>query len=598
MSSLIKFWRFGIVFFLLVSKTTFATDLSYTVIFEGVRSPMRQKLEKSSSLVAWSDHPPSTLAALRRRTNNDLPQLVRLMHNEGYYDASIEPFIEFVEGLERYNVHIKVTKGPRYAFAEPVISLCHDEFCSAVVQSIENIDLLSFGLGKGEPATANAIIESRGQLIYRLGEEGFALPELKEEVVLVNRRNKTVTVSYNIDPGEVSFIGQITILGLERVMESFVLDHIQWCQGDRFHPQLLAQLESDLQSSALFSFARVSTGNKIDQNGEIPIIIKVVEAKHRSIGAGVSYGTSQGFGFSGEWEHRNFYGRGEKLSLKGIWLSRMQQGMLAYRVPNFLRCHQTLLWLMEYRGKDTEGFQERSGTASLLLENQISTCQTLSYGIALKQIDSEGSDDQGSYTLFKLPLYYEWNSTNDILDPTIGTKVILHFVPTQDLNDKNLQYTFGSITGIWYYPFDTDRCYVLASKIVVESLAGAERVQVPAPERIYSGNEHTLRGYKYLTVSPIGSNGKPIGGRSMVAGSFEWRQRFTESWGGSVFYEVGNVFADPVPSLDRKMLQSVGAGIRYFTSIGPIRLDLAIPLNRRKGIDPSVQVYFSIGQAF
>ncbi len=80
--------------------------------------------------------------------------------------------------------------------------------------------------------------------------------------------------------------------------------------------------------------------------------------------------------------------------------------------------------------------------------------------------------------------------------------------------------------------------------------------------------------------------------------SFEARLRMTETIGLVGFYEVGNVYSSPVPQFNHKQLQSVGAGVRYHTPVGPIRFDLAFPLNKRKKVDNSVQAYISIGQSF
>src|SRR5262249_18262594 len=135
---------------------------------------------------------------------------------------------------------------------------------------------------------------------------------------------------------------------------------------------------------------------------------------------------------------------------------------------------------------------------------------------------------------------------------------------------------------------------------------------IPPPERFFAGSDGLLRGYRYLTVSPLNKEREPIGGRSMLIGAFELRWRLTKKWGLVGFYDIGNVYSQSVPDLSRKQLQSVGVGIRYHTLVGPIRLDVAFPLDRRHDIkirdkhsgghhhthDPTYQIYFSIGQSF
>ena len=100
-----------------------------------------------------------------------------------------------------------------------------------------------------------------------------------------------------------------------------------------------------------------------------------------------------------------------------------------------------------------------------------------------------------------------------------------------------------------------------------------------------------------MTVSPLHHH-EPTGGRSMMIYSLEARLRATETFGWVLFYDFGNVYANYLPRFDKKILQSIGIGIRYNTPVGPLRLDFAVPLYRRRHIDESFQIYLSIGQAF
>ena len=84
----------------------------------------------------------------------------------------------------------------------------------------------------------------------------------------------------------------------------------------------------------------------------------------------------------------------------------------------------------------------------------------------------------------------------------------------------------------------------------------------------------------------------------MLEASVEARYRFTETIGGVAFIDGGQAFSSLEPSLSDPLLWGAGLGIRYYTPIGPVRLDVATPLNRRKNIDDAFQIYVSLGQAF
>ena len=170
-------------------------------------------------------------------------------------------------------------------------------------------------------------------------------------------------------------------------------------------------------------------------------------------------------------------------------------------------------------------------------------------------------------------------------------------IPTYRFNRNEFFYTILEGIGSSYYPIDWLLPQVLAYKIHIGSIVGPSTMTIPPPERFYAGSDCTLRGYKYLTVSPLNHEGKPIGGRSLAIFSAEHRIRLTPEIGFVSFYDVGNVYDQSLPRLDQKQLQSIGVGFRYYTPVGPLRADIAFPLNKRP-IDNNFQIYLSIGQSF
>jgi translocation and assembly module TamA len=128
-------------------------------------------------------------------------------------------------------------------------------------------------------------------------------------------------------------------------------------------------------------------------------------------------------------------------------------------------------------------------------------------------------------------------------------------------------------------------------------LFGADVEDIPASRRLYAGGGGSVRGYAYQSVGPLDANNKPTGGRSLVEMSVEARIRITDSIGIVPFVDGGSASEDAWPSTD-SLQWAAGIGLRYYTPIGPLRLDVATPLNRRPGIDDSFAFYISLGQAF
>jgi len=119
---------------------------------------------------------------------------------------------------------------------------------------------------------------------------------------------------------------------------------------------------------------------------------------------------------------------------------------------------------------------------------------------------------------------------------------------------------------------------------------------MPPDQRFYAGGNGTVRGYRYQSIGPRFPDRQPTGGTAVSAASIELRQRFMENYGVAAFLDAGQVSADGNP-FSKKWQAGAGVGLRYYTSIGPIRLDVAVPLSRQAG-DDSFELYIGLGQAF
>jgi len=580
---------------LLSCRMLTATDVAYDVRIVGIRDPdIRKALLSTSVLVSLKDKPPFTLLALRRRASGDVADLLQVMHSFAYYDARIDTSFDKDDGL--MIVTLEITRGPQYYLKD--VKVLRHPTTEPPLSFLADINLSNLNLEQGGPALATDIVQARDCLLLSISKQGYPFAEIVEEEVLVDTLNKCVSLVYHVDTGPKARFGPVNIVGLKRVRESFVKQKICWRRGALFDPRQIEATENALQETQLFDYVSIKHSATITEEGALPITIEVAEGKHRSVGVGLGYTTQQGPGISGEWEHRNIAGLGRTFSIDTDLWNRLQKGTLMYRIPNFFFRNQELIWLAEFRQEETTGYEETSASLSGIVEIKCSDRTTFSYGESIKHLHSTKSDNSGDFTLLKVPLQYRYNSTNNLLNPTKGGTLSIKFTPIWQIFGDDLDYVENMTTVTLYRSLDQGHYYVVASKAVFGSIFGAGRRSIPPPERFYSGNENTLRGYNYLTVSPLNAKNEPIGGRSMLVTSLELRVRHGERFGWVTFYEIGNVYKESTPQLYRKQLQSVGFGLRYYTPVGPFRLDVAFPLNRRPSLDDAFQFYFSIGQAF
>jgi translocation and assembly module TamA len=222
------------------------------------------------------------------------------------------------------------------------------------------------------------------------------------------------------------------------------------------------------------------------------------------------------------------------------------------------------------------------------------------------------------YELLALPFSLIYNTTgldSPLEDATHGTKATFSEAPTLSFGTKNARFfvTQGSIA----YYFDLHRFGLGAdpgrSIIALRALAGlaqgASEFSLPPDQRFYAGGSGTVRGYRYQSVGPLFPDGNPIGGTAINAGQAEYRQRIGQNLGFAVFLDAGQVSQDVNP-LDSTLRFGAGAGVRYYTAIGPIRLDFGVPINRERATNPLVpggiarsagdhfEIYIGLGQSF
>lgn len=585
MKYLVKLYFF-IVFFV---ASFFMTDLLaspyYEVVFEGIEdSKTTAAIKNASQLLILQEKATASLLALKRRSEGDVSNFIKVMQSRAYYNAKIDYKID--ASSEPVKVIFSFDAGPQY----PLSSV-------QIVSTDGDILDIDVGLVVGEPAFAEKILSAEETLLLKLGQMGYPYAAITDRKVVADQKRKEIDVQFIVDQGPISYFGKTSVRGNSEVEEEYIRSKIRWKEGDVYSSEAIERTREDLEDTGLFRMTVISHANDCSKE-LLSMDIQVIEAKQRTIAAGASFTTQLGFGASGEWEHRNVRGFGERINTSlNLWQKR-QEGKVSYLLPDFGFKGQDLIWSACLEREITDGYHETSLKFSGIFEYSINDCLKIGYGGMYQSIFTSHSANNGNFHLFKLPVFVSFGRSNSLLDPTEGYSLHIKTTPSLQLARHVFGYCPTLFTGTYYQPLTEDHRVVFATKATFGSIFGASRRAIPPSELFYAGNENTLRGYSYMTVSPLNKKGKPIGGRSIGVLSFEARLRMTEKLGGVGFYEVGNVYASRIPNPNHKQLQSIGVGLRYRTPVGPLRFDVAFPLNKRKKIDSDYQLYMSIGQSF
>lgn len=597
------FIRLFFLFICLLPSLLLAEEVRYRVEFRHVpHRDLLVVLQNTGELEGLRKYPPTSVAALRNRAEESLKSYLSVLHSFGYYDAQVE--VHYIQEADLTRVIVELVPGPVYRLSSfevvPVDAPLPTDLLRVpdVHYSFDSLTPQDLGLRLWEPAEASKILQSKERLLSRLSKEGYPLAIVQEEEIFADQTLKTLSVTFRVNTGPLMQFGEVNISGLEQVNPSFVRQKFLWCLGDRFDPNKLFALQRDLEQSQVFNSVRITYPKAPPKDSFLPIHIALSERKHRTIATGVSYRTDRGLGVVGEWEHRNIRGLGERLSLHGELRNKTQRGAVSYRKPDWLAPGLDFLLVSEAKHEKTKNFDVLTFSTSGLLEWQVNPYLRFFSGATIKQQETRQSDNNKTHTLFVTPMGFHWTTADDPLDPTRGMTAHYKLTPHLEVTDDNIAFLKQWWTGTIYTPLLPSCRWIFAGKLALGSLLGQSLIHIPPPDRFYAGGESLLRGYTYQTVSPLNSSSKPLGGRSLFVGSLELRWRGVDRLGWVFFFDFGNTYEEVLPHLGKPLLKSTGVGVRYRTPIGPLRVDLAFPLDRRPHLDSSYEVYLSIGQAF
>lgn len=566
-----------------------ATGIAYSVTFEGIKGKtLRKALEASSNLVSLKDKPPPSLVALQRRAEGDLPRLQRVLRSRGYYVGTADIAID--GGRTPIRVTVKVKSGPLFKLGRHKVV-----FTRPPPDGIKT-DAKSLGLKIGGTAAAAPILSAERSLRTALAARGHPLGKLVDRKAEADLRSGRLAVTLTMDPGPPARFGAVTISGLSRVEERFVRNRLAWKRGARYDPRRVVETRKALVDSRLFSLIKITQAEALDAGGEMPIAIELKEAKHRSLGVGAKFSTSEGLGGEVFWEHRNLFGAGEALKAE-LKASFLGYGAAArFRKPDFLRSDQTLGLSAEFRDERTEAYTGRFVEAGPSVRRQLDRLHAAIVGLSLEYSSITENGFTNTFYLLGVPLALERDNTTDRLDPTDGDRVTLKLTPYGDL-EGGRPFAVARIGGSIYRPLTKDRRIIAAFRGAYGTILGDRLRAIPANKRLYSGGGGSNRGYGFQMAGPIDLDGDPLGGRSLIEVGAELRIRVGKQFGIVPFIEGGRAYRGRMPDFSKGLLWSAGIGVRYYTQFGPLRVDLAVPLNRRS-VDGRVQFYISIGQAF
>ncbi len=569
-------------------------NVAYTVRFEGVLEPdLEDRLEKVSNLVALRDRPPRTVASLSRRVSRDEERLNELLRSEGFYNGTIEAAID--DSKSPVEVILRIETGIVYLLEQYDIRYTGVTAQETTLFPREPEDV---GLALGMRALSADIRRAPRDIVARLGEIGHPLARLTDQNIVVDHDATTMRVEVEIDAGARSLFGTLSVNGLDSVSQAYVERLLTWNEGDVYDRRKVDAYRTRLTGTGLFESVSINHAETVGAGGELPVELAVSERKHRSIGAGARVSTDEGLAGNVFWEHRNLLGENEKFRIT-VRAGEIEQSATADLIkPNYRIIGQNLLLNSIIRHQEDDAFDEKIVTVFAGLERDLFENWRVRAGPSFDYSIVTDNEGERNIELFGFPMSARRDDTDDVLDATRGTRLSVSLTPYFGAIEESVGFLVAETRGEAFLSIDADNRIVLAARTRLGSIVGEDTPTIPANKRFYAGGGGSVRGYPFRSLGPLDSENDPLGGRSVIELSFETRLRLTETIGLVPFVSGGTVYDDPIPDGFADVQWAVGLGARYFTPIGPLRLDVAVPIDKRDDVDSAFEVYLSIGQAF
>ena len=611
-------------------------SIPYTLTVEvaGDDSALKSGIRDASSLYSLRKDAPGDGEALARRAESDFGPIIDALWGAGYYNANVTISIDgatlpiassdiaaFARAAEAYRnrapapVIIKVDPGPLFKLRSVrVINALGVEFSEA------ELPQRTVGLKPGDPAVASEIRAAETRIINYFRKEGRPLAKIQSIAPVVDHAQNVMDVTVTAASGPIAQFGEATINGPQTFDPAIVRSFLYIYPGDPYSPAAVADARNSIREIPAVGGVRITEGTALDPYGRLPYRIDVEDRLPYAIGASVKYSTTNGPEGQVYWEDRNVFGGAERLRLQASVFYAPPWFIASQSLRNFspddiggrisASFLKPALWgttndlLMDAlaekistSGAGFVGYQAEDTDVTASLRHRFNQNFWVQAGLEAQKGDATDALGTVNYTLVGVPVSANFDTTDSKLDPTRGVRVNVSAVGFGTFLGSSLDLVQAKAGASAYYSIDADSRYVLAGRVAAGAMGGPQLDEIPANWRFYAGGGGSVRGYAYNELGPTVFWGAVVGGKSLFDASAELRVKVTDTIGVVPFFDIGNAFASNFPNFDQHLFTAAGLGLRYYTSVGPIRLDVAFPLERHAGTGP-VAVYVSIGQSF
>ncbi len=530
----------------------------------------------------------------RKVFEEDVERILNLYADHGYIQARVESH-EIVPDFQRSKVtlRIRVVEGPQFRVGTVT-------FSGNEILSDDEIRKL-IKLKEGAVFDRSLIRSSNRAIADRYSEIGRARAEVTPNTD-VDAEDRRVDVTFTIKEGPEVYVERINITGNTKSSEKVLRREMRVAEGELFTYQKLVRSRQRLFNLGFFDEVNVTAepGSTADK-----IVIRI-DVKERSTGL-----VSLGAGYSSfdnlfgvlDITQRNLFGRGYEAFGRFRIGSQSRLGLIGFTDPYFLDYPVRAGFDVYDRQRDFSDFsEERLGgdvRATYSLTEYVSVGATYRFeNVEITNVSEEASDDLKREIGNKLNSVIELTLARDTRDnffePTTGSRSTLELAFAGLGGDTRYYRVVGETAHFFPLPiFD----WVFAARALAGVIQGWGGEDAPIFERFFLGGSTTLRGQKTRTVAPTDSRGAVIGGDTELLYSVELLVPVFPRFRLVFFFDAGNAYGRGKAFDPSDLRLSAGAGFRFFSPLGPLRIEYGFNLDRQPG-EQAGQFQFAVGSPF
>lgn len=414
---------------------------------------------------------------------------------------------------------------------------------------------------------------------------------------------RPTVVTAQIVPGPQVRLGDIVFRGNTHTRDGTMRRLVDAEKDELLNPVELDNAQARL--ARLGVFRRVDLRYDPEGANERDAVFSVVEGRRQEVNLLAGYGTYEQFRAGIEWQHYNLWGRAHTNNLRAVQSMRSSSADYRYTIPEiFGTTASGTARLFGLRREELAFTREEFG-ANLTFTRPVRALKanaSLAYTFRrLRSTDNELATrivDETQADVASLELRLVQDRRDNPLVPRDGHRVFVEIEEASKVLGGEVDYQQLTLGGSYHTSWGRGRWVHVGLEHGVVTTFGADNdLALPVNVRFFPGGENSIRGYRRGGAAPRAENGQFIGAKSYVQLNLEVEQAITSSLSAVVFVDALGAAAELADYPFKDPLYSVGAGLRYNTLIGPIRLEYGYNLNRRIG-DPAGTVQLSIGFPF